>query len=560
MAFQEKLRAAAGWLVVALVPLAALAYWPALAAPFSAVKMALLFWVAGLGAAALFLSGVSLRLPAPQEWVTAAWIYLLLQVVCGIASPHEYFGAAALAPLLAAVVIAALVSWAGRERALLAAIGASATVAALVVLAQAGWGADVFAPFGYRMVGSGVMRLSGTFGNPDFAATFLAASAPALLAGAVAAARSWLRVGSALGLAACGAAVALTGFRGGVLALAAGLVLVVVVLAEGRKRWIAGLAVALALGALFLPASLHKRSLGEALEGRAFIWRAALPESAREWALGAGPNTFAYTYPARAGSEVQRHPSLVRFAGNEQHAENDFVEALNETGLPGLAALIAFFVLWFGAAWRVARSGETQHAASLPMTRAAALGGMGALATAACFDFPLHRPETLALLAIWAALPFPVELAADARARSWGVRATVAAVLVVAAGWAGLGRIGASYHLRAGRNLEADGAYRTAADEYERALRWDLASGEAHFNLARALAGSGQFTAALEETNTTRRYMDEPALWILRYRIQHAMGKDALPELRAAAAKFPYSQALAREVEAADSGAAPRAR
>lgn len=559
MTFQEKLKTAGGWTVCALVPLLALAFWPSLAAPFSAPKTALLFWGAGAGAAALFLSGISLRLSPPQGWVVAAGLYLGAQVVCGIASPHEYLCAAAVPPLLAAAILAALVSWggAGRARCLAAAVGASAVIAALVVIAQAGWGLDPFAPFGYRLAAGGVMRLSGTFGNPDFAATFLATAAPALLAGLLAAPRSGMRVASALGLAACAVAVALSGFRAGVLALAAGLLLAVLVLLPGRKRWLAGSAIVLALSAMLVPASLHKRSVGEALAGRVFIWRASLPGSAREWTIGAGPNTFAYTYPSRAGNEVQRHPTLVRFAGNEQHAENDFVEALNETGLPGVAALITFFVLWFRGAWRVARHAKTQHAASLqPRTverawTAAAIGGVGAVGAAACFDFPLHRPETLALLAIWAALPFPAVVEAERRKMSWLARGAVAAVLMLAAGWAGAGRLASSYYLRLGRAAEADSAYGTAADEYRKSLRWDPADGDAHFKLARALAATKEFAAALKETDAALRYVNEPALWILRYRIQRAMGVDALPELRAAAERFPYSQPLAREVEAA---------
>ena len=90
-----------------------------------------------------------------------------------------------------------------------------------------GWGydgVDLFAPFGYRLAEDGLMRRSGTLGNPDFVGTFLAVAAPALLVGVVAGRRRIVRLGSALGLAGCVAAIVLSGFRGGVAALAVGLV------------------------------------------------------------------------------------------------------------------------------------------------------------------------------------------------------------------------------------------------------------------------------------------------------------------------------------------------
>jgi tetratricopeptide (TPR) repeat protein len=178
------------------------------------------------------------------------------------------------------------------------------------------------------------------------------------------------------------------------------------------------------------------------------------------------------------------------------------------------------------------------------------MGGMAALATAAMFDFPLHRPETLLLMAILVALPFPGVTAPRPR-RSWIVQGAVAALFLLTAGVAGMMQAQTSYLVRAGQELEADGAYRSAADDYRQALGWNWMDPDANFNLARALAGSRDFPEALAQTRTALRYLDEPELWIVRYRIQRQMGVDAAPELRKAAERFPYSKALAQEVEAA---------
>lgn len=546
---EQKFRQASGWFLCALVPLVALAYWPALAAPFSAAKWALLYWGAGVAAALFYLPAIALRLPGAR-WARAASLWVGLQVICALASPHGYLSFPAIFSWLAVLGIGAAVCWNGdgRERQMVAAVGATAVVAAAVVLAQAAWGIDPFAVFGNRMAADGVMRMPGTFGNPDFAATFLAVAAPALLAG-LAAARARLRVASALALAACATAVVATGFRAGVLALGAGLAAGAMAMLEGRKRWMAVAAIAVAGATMLVPASLHKRSVGEAWAGRVFVWRASLPSTAREWLVGAGPGSFAYTYPSRIAAQVQRDPASVRFAGNEQHAENDFVETLNEMGLMGLGTLLAFLGLWFRDTWRRARA---ENAAPWP---AVSLGGMAALLAAGVFDFPLHRPETLLLLAIWAALPFPGTTAPRSR-RSWIVQGAVAALFLCAAGTAGMMRVASSYHVRAGQALESDGAYRTAADSYREALGWDATNADANFNLARALAGSRDLPAALAQTHTALRYVDEPELWIVRYRIQRQMGVDATPELRKAAERFPYSKALQQEVAAASAGGA----
>lgn len=541
--FTENLRAAGAWLLCAFVLLVALAFWPTLAAPFSAVKTAVLYVGAALALAAVLMTRSSLTLAGAPAWAKAGVAYVLAQAACGLMSRQDYLSGPALPPLVSALVIGVAVGWlaGGREQPVVATVAVAGIAVAMVALAQTLWRVDLFMPFELRMTGTGVMRITSTLGNPDFAATFLAGTAPALLIRAICSRKSAVRIVAATGLALSAAAVAMTGFRAGVLAFAVGLSIAATFLFGGRKRWVAGAAIAAAFVAMVVPASWHKRGMEEAWVGRTFIWRSSLPESARQWTIGAGPGTFAYNYPSRMSKLAASEPALQRFADRyERHAENDYVEALNESGLIGVALLVAFLALWFRAAWRKRGPEATVTAASA--------GGMASIATAALFDFPLHRPETLALLAVWVALPFAADLK-EKLPSGVAVRVILAVVLVGAAAWAGVGLVRGSHELWMGQRAEGDHAYRTAADFYRQALRWRPEDPDAHFNLARCLAATGGYQAALQETDTAMRYVSEPELWVLRVRIRRAMGDyaGAEKELQEGRERFPYAPALDAE-------------
>ncbi len=100
-----------------------------------------------------------------------------------------------------------------------------------------------------------------------------------------------------------------------------------------------------------------------------------------------------------------------------------------------------------------------------------------------------------------------------------------------------------------GQRAEGDHAYRTAEDFYREALRWRPADPDAHFDLARCRAATGDFQSALQEADAAQRYVDEPELWVLRIRIRRAMGDEqrARKELQQAQERFPYAPVLRAE-------------
>ena len=90
-----------------------------------------------------------------------------------------------------------------------------------------------------------------------------------------------------------------------------------------------------------------------------------------------------------------------RFAGLTDHVHNDYLEALVERGIPGLASLLAPLVAILVLAIRIAR----------PMSPVLA-GTMAAVAAgAACalVDFPLARPTELAWW--WVAIGIALQVA-----------------------------------------------------------------------------------------------------------------------------------------------------
>ena len=115
------------------------------------------------------------------------------------------------------------------------------------------------------------------------------------------------------------------------------------------------------------------------------IWRA------HPW-LGTGLGSFESVFP-----RYQSFPSEARW----DHAHNDYLEALAETGLAGAAAIASALLLFFWRAFRNLRERLREPAGWLGF--AAALGCCGILVHS-CADFNLHMPANAAWFAVCAAL------------------------------------------------------------------------------------------------------------------------------------------------------------
>lgn len=381
---------------LALLVAVPLVVWPGLALPFSTPKL----WLIAGGAVALLalaaadgsLAPSMAAVPTGLRWAMLAWLasfawsgmlapYVSLEsLVLGLAGP---------AWCMALLTSGVTVTEVG------AALAAASGTVATVTLAQ--WlNHDPFVSAGWVPAIQGAsarLRAYGTLGNPNFVAAWLAIAVPLVLATALrfSADRRRAETIAAAGCAALSmAAIAATGSRGGALGLAAGLASLAVFARVRRARWLAAAAL---VAAVVLPLVSTARPLIDTVAGRLYIWRVALPHTLDRPATGWGPGAFELVYHGWQGSR-EPTPEAAGFAGPQQRAHNDYLEALVERGVPGAAATCLLFVAAVMVFLR-SRPGDGHVSA------AGAAAGMMAAAAAAVVDFPLARPAEIT--AVWSA-------------------------------------------------------------------------------------------------------------------------------------------------------------
>jgi O-antigen ligase len=240
------------------------------------------------------------------------------------------------------------------------------------------------------------LAVYGTLGNPNFVAALMAGTAP-LAAGLLISARSRARRIAWGGALACVfLAMLAAGSRAGALGLAAAGIAWASVAPWPARHRVAVLVVALSACALGVFTS-RARPIVETGAGRLYIWRVAWPHAWQAPFVGHGPGAFEIRYPgwetqARASSAQAGRPTNARFAGPQQHAHNDYLEALVERGVPGAAAIFGLVVLVVIAGRRSPRD----------TLAAAGAASVAAVAAVAIVDFPLERPAEAALF--WTAV------------------------------------------------------------------------------------------------------------------------------------------------------------
>jgi O-antigen ligase len=364
--------------------------WPGLERPFSTPKLALL--VTGVGACAVLGSAArqrfTSRAPAVASLGAVVVLWLTPWAIASLVGEFASLEALALGVFgaLWALVLCHLVYDKG---ALAAAQVLGTTGVALVTLLQAG-GIDPVRAAGWVPAVAGAsprLALYGTLGNPNFVAALMSGTVPLtawLVATMPAGRRRWL-AGAAL---ACQVlALAATGSRGGALGLTVG-ALVWAAFNPGRRSSALALA-GIAIGGLLLAVS-PARPLGETFRGRVYIWNVAWEHAWEHPLVGHGPGAFEVLYPAWERDVRQRAGTgegPAQFAGPQQHAHNDYLEALVERGLPGTVSLAAVVCIALVAGWRGRERGPA----------AAGAAGVAAVAAVALVDFPLSRPAEAAL-------------------------------------------------------------------------------------------------------------------------------------------------------------------
>ena len=373
--------------------------WPGLERPFSTPKLALL--VGGVVACAAF-GWRPRRQPEPPtpgsrtlHVVLLLWLapWAISSLLGGYVS-IEVLVLGVFGGLWALVLARAVCS----TRAIAAAQVLGGTGVAFVTLLQTA-GADPFPAAGWAPAIAGAsprLALYGTLGNPNFVAALMAGTAPlaAWLCVSTDGRSRWLATAA---LASQVAALAATGSRGGALGLVVGAVAWFLFTA-GRRRAALALA-ALAVGGLLVAVS-PARPLKETLSGRFYIWRVTWARAWDQPVTGHGPGALQVLYPGwerEFRRAAHRHAVDAVFAGPQQHAHNDYLEALVERGVPGAVSLAVVAGVVFVGAW------------SAPGRRDAAAGAAGvvALAAVALVDFPLARPAEVALF--WTAAAVAIQ-------------------------------------------------------------------------------------------------------------------------------------------------------
>ncbi len=546
--------------VCLFVPLIVLSFFPPLASPFFATKHALLLIFAGLIAATTLGTLAANKITiAPQYrslvrgFLLSAMAFAAATLLAAATSPLRYMSRSGILTALATTILLVVLPLVlrGREVLVLKSVAIAAVLVAYIAILQSADLLDLFRLFGRDSGTFGRMRIYATLGNPNFVATFLAASISSLFALHRRSSSARMRVALVFGMVLITTATVLTGSRAGIAALAFAVVAFLWTSTSNRKsRWITSAIIAVLTILIIGGSELNPRALTEAARGRLFIWRAALSGD-QSLLTGSGPNTFAYLYLPRAGSLVARHPEAARFVSYELHAQNDWVETFLETGTVGLIALVAIFVFWFRHAFRVLREGSAAREITT-----AAISGIVALVVSSVLDFPFHRAEGLTLLCIWMSLPVAQVLKLHARERSGGrfryALIPVALVLVVSFTWLGTRPLVADALVARGEQFESAGFPSEASEAYRHALQLDPTSTNAQFDLVRSLASDENFLEALTQSQQLLRFVSEPECWMLRSRILRRLGdsQTALNEIRAATHTFPFSTELQDELNA----------
>lgn len=223
------------------------------------------------------------------------------------------------------------------------------------------WGylTAAFATSLYALV-SGVStegRLTGGIQNPNFLAAELVVAM--LLAGFLFAATPSLAGRMALFacLAAYAPAFVLTQSRGGLVALAIGLLMAITVAGPLRPRVLATVLIVVGLGigyyALAAPQMLVARVTSHATAGRADEWRIALRIFVHHPIAGAGLGNFPVLEPSFVTEDINL--VKVRYDLQGLVAHNTYLEILSELGIIGLSLFVAILVGVAGAALRGVR-------------------------------------------------------------------------------------------------------------------------------------------------------------------------------------------------------------
>jgi putative inorganic carbon (HCO3(-)) transporter len=384
-------------LLLFLIGLLPLLFWPNLEHPFSGPKLGLLCFMALLSSFLLVWRGKEAlrQMEGLDSWAILLWLFLLSSSALLNPAPSFSELLLRLSPL---PLYFALCLFSSPHRVAYS-LGVSSTLLACISLLQwIHW--DPFQSVGFRPehFSGARMRVYGTLGNPNFVAAWIGSVLPfywVLHERLKEKRKFW--AGASLGAMLISlSALAATGSRVFWLAL---LPMAGLFISTKRRRFILlvlGLMLLFGIFQLFFSPS---RSMRTTLEGRLYINTVTGHHLAEiPWA-GFGPGAFESQF-ARWQEDYWRQggePSWRHFAGPLDHAHNDFLEFLVNYGFAGLAV----FLVMLAILWRrlfCLQSGKTNSLITASRT------SILILSMIALVDFPWHRPAEWGLLWIFLAL------------------------------------------------------------------------------------------------------------------------------------------------------------
>jgi O-antigen ligase len=278
-------------------------------------------------------------------------------------------------------------------------------------------------------------RAAATLGAPNVFATLMALALPMALARLVAAGGAWrARIAHAAILAVVGAALVMSGSRGGlVAALVGGGVVVALRLAaavRGPLRLVlaGGMAMVLVavVGVLVWVFSLDAENSrwlgGSGLGQRVLYWQTAIAAWRTHPLLGGGTGAFEVLYP------LYRQPG----ANETRHAHSWFFQMLADGGI---VMLVVYTAALTTAGWAVARRCWAGGGDGLAMARVGMAGGLTAMAIHGMADYTFVNRETS--LVFHGLLGWMAGWAAGAGRRRWlpPVLVAAAALPCLYTGW-----------------------------------------------------------------------------------------------------------------------------
>ena len=461
------------------------------------------FRVPGSSAALAAFVGAAVLLPAcstgtaPAHWPSA------LGVLSGVA--------------LFVLTPAALEEHADARRASLLLLVATGACCAAVVLLQAA---------GLRWLTSDSytgleFRAPGTFGNPNWAAAFLAAVVPLSLGLAATAGRR--RTYQLLAGLLC-IAVAATLSKGGMAALVAG-VLVYVLLDPNlpKRRRYACLAAVAVSGLLALVIAWRSDLWSSApwLRGRLFLWRAALYLVHEHPFTGVGLGGYPSAYGRAAAALVHGDGNAFVPLSSIDFAHNDVLQYAAEAGV---VTALGFVLVVMSALAHAYRRGD-------PLSRAAG-AAVSVVFVDGLFDAPMRVPSTFALFFFLVGYVLPT---APKRMLGWPLLGAV----VLLGAFQGVRLTAGNVFWTRGRDALRAG--RAGTLDLERARRLLPEHGRSASQYARALARAGRIDDALEasERAAALRFDFDDAIFTLDLRARSLDRDGSIRAWREFSERFP---------------------